>query len=200
MRTTPRSRIARVGSDAAGRQRARQELIEWRMGLAPELRAAAERAIMTTLMARLPADPAGRCLGAYLPLRGEPDLSTLMQQWVARGGTIGLPVVAAPAAPLEFGRWVPGMAVVRERFGVARPEPFQPVAPDLMVIPCVGFDERCFRLGYGGGYYDRTLAAHSCRAIGVAYDGCEIASFEAGEHDIALSEIVTESRLLLAPG
>lgn len=198
MRNTSRSRIPCVSVAALSRQGAREALVEWRIGLPAEERAAAEHAIVTTLLTRLPVDPAGLCLGAYLPLRGEPDLLGVLEQWVGRGGTVGLPVVVRADAALEFGRWAPGMAVVRERFGVARPEPFEPVVPDLMVVPCVGFDERCFRLGYGGGYYDRTLAAHPCRAIGVGYDGCEIARFEAGEHDIALAEIITETRLLLA--
>lgn len=198
MQNTSRSRIPCVSVAAPSRQAAREALVEWRMGLAAEERAVAEGAIVTTLLTRLPADPAGLCLGAYLPLRGEPDLAGVLAQWVARGGTVGLPVVVQADAALAFGRWVPGMAVVRERFGVARPDPFEPVIPDLLVVPCVGFDERCFRLGYGGGYYDRTLAEHPCRAIGVAYDGCEISRFEAGEHDIALAEIVTETRLLRA--
>ncbi len=199
MRNTSRSRIPCVSAGALSRQGARAALVEWRMGLPAEERAAAEGAIVTTLLTRLPADPAGRCLGAYLPLRGEPDLLGVLEQWVGRGGTVGLPVVVRADAALEFGRWAPGMAVVREQFGVARPEPFETVVPDLMVIPCVGFDTRCYRLGYGGGYYDRTLAAHRCRAIGVAYDGSEIARFEPGAHDIALTEIVTETRLLRAP-
>ncbi len=199
MRTTSRSRIPCVGTAAAGRQAARQALVEWRQALPAEERTAAERAIVTTLLTRLPANPAGLCLGAYLPLRGEPDLLGVFEQWVGRGGSIGLPVVVRRDAALEFGRWVPGMTVVLERFGVARPEPFEVVVPDLLVVPCVGFDAACFRLGYGGGYYDRTLAAHPCRAIGVAYDGCEIDRFEAGEHDIAMAEIVTETRLLRAP-
>lgn len=200
MQTTPRSRIPCVSIAAASRQAARRALIDWRLSLSAGERAAADCAIVTTLFARLPADPRGLCLGAYLPLRGEPDLLGVLAQWVERGGVIGLPVVARSDAPLEFGRWAPGMAVVRERLGVARPEPFEVVVPDLMVVPCVGFDARCFRLGYGGGYYDRTLAAHPCHAIGVAYDGCEISRFEAGEYDIALAEIVTESRLLRSPG
>ncbi len=199
MRNTSRSRITCVSVADLSRQGAREALVAWRMGLPAEERAAAERALVTTLLTRLPADPAGLCLGAYLPLRGEPDLLGVLEQWVGGGGTVALPVVVRSDAALEFGRWAPGMAVVRERFGVARPEPFERVMPDLMVVPCVGFDERCFRLGYGGGYYDRTLAAYPCRAIGVAYDGCEIARFEAGEHDIALAEIVTETRLLRAP-
>lgn len=163
-----------------------------------EARLAADRAIIASLAARLPDEPLGCCLGAFLPIRGEPDLRGLLAQWVARGGMVGLPRVPQVAGPLDFGRWTPGVTLVYDRFGVANPEPFEEVTPDLLIVPCVGFDARRFRLGYGGGYFDRTLARYPGRAIGVAYDGAEISEFRAAAHDVALSEIVTERRNLRA--
>ncbi|MCL4746977.1 MAG: 5-formyltetrahydrofolate cyclo-ligase, partial [Burkholderiaceae bacterium] len=73
---------------------------------------------------------------------------------------------------------------------------------DLIVIPCLGFDARGHRLGYGGGYYDRTLAARALATIGVAYDCLEVRGFDAQPHDRVLDWIVTESRVLagLRPG
>ena len=192
-----RSRIPCVVDDSASRRDARRVLVEWRLGIAAADRAAADRAIAAALAQRLPQDPAGRCLGAYLPIRGEPDLRGLLAAWLERGGGGGVPCVPHPAGPLAFGRWTPASVLVRDRFGVACPEPFEAVQPELLIVPCVGFDARRFRLGYGGGYYDRTLARNPVPAIGVAYDGAEIADFRPAGHDVALAEIVTERRILV---
>lgn len=196
---TSRSRIPRVVDDTDSRRTARQALIDWRVALGAEASEAADLAIAAVLGERLPQDPRGVCLGAYLPIRGEPDLRGFLAQWVARGGIVGLPRVPEKPGPLDFGRWTPGSTLVFDRFGVAYPHPFEPVVPDLLLVPCVGFDAQRFRLGYGGGYYDRTLARHPARAIGVAYDEAEIAEFRPAAHDVALDEIVTEKRVLRAP-
>jgi len=174
-------------------------LVDRRVVLDDEAREAADQAIATALAARLPQDPRGCCLGAYLSIRGEPNLRGLLTQWVARGGVVGLPRVPEEPGPLDFGRWTPSIPLVFDRFGVSYPHPFELVIPDLLLVPCVGFNAGRFRLGYGGGYYDRTLARHPARAIGIAYDDAEIEDFRAAAHDIALAEIVTETRVLRAP-
>ena len=78
-----------------------------------------------------------------------------------------------------------------DRFGIAVPEPFEPVRPALLVIPCVGFDRRGWRLGYGGGFYDRTLAGLDAAAVGVAFEEAEVDGFAPQPHDRRLDAVVT---------
>ncbi|MFP5406878.1 MAG: 5-formyltetrahydrofolate cyclo-ligase, partial [Gammaproteobacteria bacterium] len=112
-------------------------------------------------------------LALWWPLPGEPDLTPLFAPLTAQGWTIALPRAVAADQPLEFGLWSPAVALVEHRHRVLVPEPFAAVTPALLVAPCLGFDPRGWRLGYGGGYYDRTLAALGIPAAGVAYDACE---------------------------
>src|SRR5690606_24195176 len=134
-------------------------------------------------------------LALWWPLAGEPDLRPCFDRLFADGWTVVLPRVVAPDSPLEFGRWRPGTAMVEGPHRTHSPEPFEPLKPSLLLAPCVGFDVRGWRLGYGGGYYDRTLAALEVEAGGVGYDFCET-PLEPEPHDRRLDAIITESRLL----
>ena len=104
-----------------------------------------------------------------------------------------LPVVVGRDAPLEFHAWQPGDALVADAHGVLAPvERGVVVRPELLVVPCVGFNARGYRLGYGGGYYARTLAAgQPPRTVGIAYAMCE-AVFAVGAHDVRMGAVVTE--------
>lgn len=187
--------------DASDRRAARNALLARRAALADDARAGADREIRARL-ARLVATlvPAPRVVAGYWPMRGEPDLRELFASWHAGGLTVALPRVAGRAEPLRFGRWRPGTALAAGPFGTLHPEPHEPLAPDLLVLPCLGFDAHCHRLGYGGGYYDRTLAElPRARAVGVAYDDCEIVGFEPQPYDRALDAVVTQRRLLTRP-
>lgn len=131
-------------------------------------------------------------LGVYWPIRAEPDLSEAYSELIARGVRLALPVVAGKGLPLKFSRWTPGQDVVKDAFGVAVPVAVNWVEPDALLIPCVGFNANRIRLGYGGGFYDRTLAASPRPlAIGIAYS-CALAEFEAEPHDVGLDRIITE--------
>lgn len=135
-------------------------------------------------------------LGVYWPLHGEPDLHGAYAQLAARGVALLLPVVLEKHAPLGFAAWTPGETMVKDKMGVAVPEQLrlQP-APSHLLVPCLGFNGQNFRLGYGGGYYDRTLAQQPRpRTIGVAY-ACLEATFASGPYDIALDHMVTEGNL-----
>lgn len=142
---------------------------------------------------------AGRpaALGVYWPLAGEPDLRAAYAALAARGVPLALPVVLEKNAPLAFADWRPGEAMVEDAMGVAVPAQLRPRArPPALLVPCLGFNGARFRLGYGGGYYDRTLAAAPRPAtLGVAY-ACLAADFASDAHDIALDQIVTEAGLL----
>lgn len=183
--------------DEITRTHARNTLIAWRTERASELRERADPALrerLATLLRSAPFDRA-RVLGVYWPIRGEPELGPCLGSWEAQGRTLALPRIGEDGA-LVFGRWPLDGSLRAGRFGIPVPHPFEPVEPALLIVPCVGFDVRGYRLGYGGGHYDRTLGRRPVAAIGVAYDGCELEGFDAAAHDRPLAAIVTESRVI----
>jgi 5-formyltetrahydrofolate cyclo-ligase len=138
----------------------------------------------------------GLTLSAYWPIKGEPDLRDFMAELDGRGVTLALPVVAVKAAPLVFRRWMPGMAMVRGDWNIPVPPPdAETLTPDIALAPLVGWDGAGFRLGYGGGYFDRTLAALSSRpfTIGIGLQSARLATIFPQPHDIALDVILTEA-------
>jgi 5-formyltetrahydrofolate cyclo-ligase len=137
-----------------------------------------------------------KTLAVYSPMRGEPDLKDTWRAVAAAGIELALPVVVAIDAPLNFVAWEPGQAMVRDGFGVKIPAlPQRPVIPQAILIPCLGITPQRVRLGYGGGFYDRTLAAlPMATAVGIAFDCCRT-DFKAQAHDIALHTVITESGL-----
>ncbi len=143
-----------------------------------------------------------RCVGFYWPLRGEFDARALIGAWLAAGHgaharRAALPVVAERHTPLDFHAWTPAAPMRAGHHNIPVPEGGEPVVPDLLLIPCVGFDAEGFRLGYGGGYYDRTLAAWPGAqrpvTIGVAFEACRLDALPRDAHDLALDVIVTEA-------
>ena len=133
-------------------------------------------------------------LGAYWPIRGEIDLREFARQHVEAGGIVGLPVVVQDAAPVEFWRWRPGVALKRGHWNIPVPPVREVISPNVLVVPLVGFDSGRYRLGYGGGFYDRTLAAAAPRphTIGIAFADAELPSIYPQPHDIPMDVIVTE--------
>jgi 5-formyltetrahydrofolate cyclo-ligase len=148
------------------------------------------------LLAQQFSGAAGLTLSAYWPIKGEPDLRDLMADLHDRGVTLALPVVEMKAAPLVFRRWIPGMAMVRGDWNIPVPPPdAEPLTPDIALAPLVGWDGAGFRLGYGGGYFDRTLAALSPRpfTIGIGLQSAQLATIFPQPHDIGLDVILTEA-------
>ena len=133
-------------------------------------------------------------LGVYWPIRGEPDLQSAYATLSSRGVQLALPIVAANDAPLQFAKWSPGEATIAGAMKVPIPAPPQTILqPQALLIPCVGFNSERARLGYGGGFYDRTLAIDPRPlAIGIAYQ-CGLAEFTADPHDVKLDVILTEA-------
>jgi 5-formyltetrahydrofolate cyclo-ligase len=181
-----------LGSDRATE---RERLIAWRKLFSGAQRSQAERAIGARLVALLQGQPAG-VLAVYWPIRGEPDLGPELTLLERRGMALALPRVRARGQALEFGMWRPGQAMRPGGYGVMLPEPFELVRPDTIVMPCVGFSASGYRLGYGAGFYDLTLAQFAVPAIGVAFDGLELDGFKPQPHDQRLTHLVTESRTL----
>jgi 5-formyltetrahydrofolate cyclo-ligase len=177
----------------------RRMLLARRQAIEPEVRAqwdAASGALLIDWWNANTERHALHVLGVYWPIRGEPELHASYARLVASGVQLALPSVVAKDAPLRFLAWTPGDALVKDAFGVAIPAIPKEVRPDALLIPCVGFNRECVRLGYGGGFYDRTLAwSPPSFAVGVGY-ACSLATFEAAAHDIPLDAILTEASLI----
>jgi 5-formyltetrahydrofolate cyclo-ligase len=134
-------------------------------------------------------------LGVYWPFRAEFDPRPLVDWAVASGRTVALPVVVDKKGPLEYRAWRPGEALVDGVWNIPVPEKRDIVTPALVLAPLVGFDDECYRLGYGGGYFDRTLAAVSPRpvAIGIGFEAQLLATIYPQSFDIPMDLIVTEA-------
>lgn len=135
-----------------------------------------------------------RSLGIYWPIHGELNLIPIAEAVLANGGEVGLPVVVEKAAPVEFWRWRHGERLVRGQWDIPVPKHRDVLAPELLIVPLVGFSVDGYRLGYGGGYYDRTLAAANPRprTIGVGFSTARLPTIHPQPHDIRLDLLVTE--------
>lgn len=156
-------------------------------------------ALSERLDAVVPARP-GSVLGITWPIKGEIDIRPWALAFAARHGLrLALPVVVAPKTPLVFRPWSPDAPMERGVWNILVPATAETVRPDAVIAPLVGFQAAgCFRLGYGGGYFDRTLAALAPRphAIGLGLDAMEIPTIRPEPHDIPMDAIVTETRVL----
>lgn len=177
----------------AWRRGERERLIALRMALPPaERRLAGER--IAARIEEILAERQG-VLGVYWPFRAEFDPRPLIDKLTAVGRKVALPVVIEKRGPLEYRAWSPGEPLVAGVWDIPIPEQRKIVAPAMVLAPLVGFDSDCYRLGYGGGYFDRTLAALSPRplAIGVGFAAQEIATIYPQPFDIPMDVIVTET-------
>ncbi len=131
------------------------------------------------------------------PYRNEYDARHVAAKLRRAGATIALPVVVAPGEALEFREWHPGVRMNRGPMGIPYPARTEEVDPDVVILPVVGFDNAGFRLGYGGGYFDRTLAAMPRRAlvIGAAQEFARLPTIYPQLHDIPVDFVVTEAGL-----
>lgn len=137
----------------------------------------------------------GCVLSGYWPIKGEPDLRPVLADLHRAGVIIALPVVETRAAPLIFRRWTPETRMVRGDWNIPVPPPESHLlTPDFALAPCLGWDEACYRLGWGGGYFDRTLAALTPRpvTIGIALNAARLSTIYPQPHDIPLDLILTQ--------
>mgnify|MGYP000028691490 CR=1 FL=1 len=175
------------------RKAERGRLIGERLAVTAERRSAMTEKIVAGLDAVI-GDVAGRVVSVYWPFRGEPDLRRWLAAIVERGATGALPVVVEKAQPLVFRAYRPGDALEKGVWNIPVPADGEAVVPEVTIAPVVGFDRAGYRLGYGGGFFDRTLAALKKKpmVVGVGYALQYIETIEPQQHDIPMDVIVTE--------
>jgi 5-formyltetrahydrofolate cyclo-ligase len=182
----------------AWRKATRTRLLEERTALSLDERSELTAALADCLRTEMPA-ALRRSVGFYWPLKGEPDLRPFVRELIALGTEAALPVVVVKNQPLEFWRWEPATKLTRQSvWGIPIPAERVAAQPAVLLAPVVGFDEAGYRLGYGGGYYDRTLASLSPQpfVIGVGYELGRLATIHPQPHDIPMDLIVTEAGVL----
>ena len=177
------------------RKAKRAELIAARVAAGPQRRAGWDAAITAQIVDGVP-DLERLTVGIYWPFKGEYDVRTIARQLHARGARLALPAVVEKNRPLEFRSWAPGEKLVPGIWNIPVPADGQVVVPDALLVPLVGFDGGRFRLGYGGGYYDRTLASLPRKplTIGVGFELSALQTIHPQPHDIPMDAIVTEAR------
>ena len=174
------------------RKAERERLIAARLALSADIRAAISAHIAERLDAAI-GDVRGRMVSLYWPFRGEPDLRPWLASVNARGGRTALPLVVEKGRPLVFRAYVPGGRLEKGVWNIPVPAEGQPVFPDIVISPVVGVDPLNYRLGYGGGFYDRTLAAMPFKplVIGIGYELQRIPTIHPQPHDIPMDRVVT---------
>jgi 5-formyltetrahydrofolate cyclo-ligase len=157
------------------------------------------RVAQTIAMRRFPVPLGeGTVVAGYSPIRSECDPVPLMRSLAAKGAQLALPVIDGKGKPLSFSEWRQGGHLVAGPFGILQPRPDAvSVEPDIMLVPLAAFDRKLRRIGYGAGYYDRTLAALRQQrrvvvAVGIAFAAQEVAEIPADDHDEGLDLVLTE--------
>lgn len=169
------------------------------MALPLEEHKAASAAITALLTERFP--PSGfASLGCYWPFRREYDCIPLMRQVIEAGGQVALPVVIEKNQPLQFRPWTPQTRMEAGVWNILHPAEGPSVQPAALLIPVVGFDEQGYRLGYGAGFYDRTIATFASPPlkIGVGFELSRMPTIHPQDHDIPMDYVITEKGLVFA--
>ena len=161
----------------------------------PRADAVAER--MMGLLARFPVG----AISAFRAFGDEIGTAPLLGRLDARGYRIGLPVVMGRGRPLVFRQWRPGDVMGSGPYGIEQPLPTaSEIEPDILIVPMAAFDAQGYRVGYGGGFYDRSLAAlrekKNVVAIGLAYDEQEVEAVPRDHYDARLDHLVTPTRTM----
>ena len=190
---TPTAMAAPQISDIAALKRAARQLtLAARAGCDPALGASLARHVLQTCP-----PPEAAVVAGFWPLAGEIDIKPLLHALHERGHVIVLPQTMGPGQALAFRVWLPGMVMQPEPFGTFCPTGAL-ASPDFLFVPLLAFDRTGRRLGYGGGYYDRTLAALPGRpAIGCAFAAQELDEVPASEYDVLLDAVATERGVIV---
>ena len=187
------------------RKTLRQQGIDRRMALLPDEHARLSARICAHLQSHF-AQLANKRVAFCWPINNEPDLRPLIEAWIAAQAESGppgfmalLPVVRAARQPLGFRAWRPGCAMLTDSFGIPTPSSGEFVEPEALLIPVNAFDAAGHRIGYGGGFFDRTLAvlrsttSPAPLAIGVGFELARVDSIRPQAHDMPLDAIVSEA-------
>lgn len=177
----------------------RKRLIEQRMNMSDRLRRAEElQRVMRIWLVGRP----DTVIGAYWPIKGEFDPLPALHRWKEDGELldepqlrrIGLPVVDKQNMTLQFHAWFPGCPMEEDAYGIPKPKDTEVVVPTLLFVPCVGYGAGGVRLGYGGGFYDRTLAQLQPRpfTVGLGFAAGFVPALTPEPHDVPLDAILTE--------
>jgi len=149
----------------------------------------------------------GMIVAGYWPIRTELDPRPLMNELAAAGIATALPATPQPGQPLTFHRWQHGDPVVDGLYGTSEPASSAPrCAPDMLLVPMLAFDDAGYRLGYGGGFYDRSLAAlrrekPKVSAVGIAFAAQRVEHVPRGDHDARLDAVLTPKGIaVVRPG
>lgn len=183
------------------RKAQREHWIAWRCAVPAAQHAAWDLRMTASLRTLLPV-PTRLVIGFCWPFKAEFDARFAVRDWRALGATAALPEVTGKDQPLRFRKWWPGAPMTRGVYDIPLPDGTPEVLPDVVIVPMNACDDRGYRLGYGGGYFDRTLAALQRRvvAIGVTYDACRLPTIHPQQHDIAMDLVVTETGVYAAGG
>ncbi|MFN4343079.1 MAG: 5-formyltetrahydrofolate cyclo-ligase [Azonexus sp.] len=178
--------------NTAWRRALRRDMVARRAALSDGEHGALSARIVAHLAAALPAP---RVAAFCWPIKHEPDVRAIVAHWAGQGTRAALPVVVQEGAPLAFRHWAPETPLEADRYGIPTPMAGEWLIPDLILLPLNGFDSAGYRLGYGGGYFDRTLAALCPRplAVGVGFEINRLPTIRPESHDQRLDWLVTEA-------
>lgn len=178
--------------NTAWRRATRQAMVARRQALSATGHAELSARIVDHLRAALAAP---RVVAFCWPIKAEPDVRALLAHWAVAGTQAALPVVVDAGSPLAFRHWQPDAPLEADRYGIPTPTTGEWLLPDLILLPLNAFDAKGYRLGYGGGYFDRTLAVLQPRplAIGVGFEMNRLPSIRPEAHDQRLDGLVTEA-------
>ena len=185
---------------AMNKKTQRQELIEQRLNMPDRLQRAdlLQRVMRIWLVGRI-----DTMIGAYWPIKGEFDPLPALHRWKEDGELleqpqrrrIGLPVVDREKSTLQFHAWYPGCPMEEDAYNIPKPKDTEVIVPTLLFVPCVGYGAGGYRLGYGGGFYDRTLAALQPKpfTVGLGFAQGFLPDLEPEAHDVPLDAILNEN-------
>lgn len=178
----------------AWRRDERRRLIAARKALSDEDRRTRNNAIDEHLASGFGA-LAGSNIGFCWPIAAEPEPRFAVRRWREQGSRSALPVVVAPRTPLQFREWWPGAPTEKGVYDIPYPVGTEVLAPEAALVPVNGFDQEAYRLGYGGGFFDRTLAALARKPVclGMGYEIARLETIYPQPHDIPFDFIVTEA-------
>lgn len=185
----------RIWDDVLPWRRAKRlELLARRRDLTPDMRDRIGAGVVANIERHVP-NLAAHTVGFYWPIKGEIDLRALIAACLKAGATAALPVVTEKRRPLEFWHWAPDTKMRLGAWNIPVPATRQTVRPTALLVPLLGHDDAGFRLGYGAGYYDRTLASLAPKplTVGVGFEMARLHTIFPQSHDIPMDAVATET-------